>query len=432
MNAATGHIIKKAFGKYHKKCIKLLDSTVALHWISSKLTMLKTWVRTRVVEINCLCDASWWFYVDTKEMVADIGTRKGSNIMDVDESRSWISGLPWMSGPEGEFPTLTLEQIKISQQELNEANKETMIMKTFHTNQNAEVKSSFDEQIKLRYMFSNFLINPNKFRFRKVIRVFALVLKFVWKISKVIPKVLENIIFKHVPPGGLADILKFSSDRYIVTTGLVHDASLKANNVDVKVIELSEHMLRSSMTYFSLKSSKEVKHFLSKTKYQNITKEIDGIFYYSGRILEDYKFDGYPELCEATIDLCSTSFCVPVMDQYSPVAISIALEVHWCQSDVKHTGIEDILRKMLGVVFIIGGRKLAISIKRGCKKCRILHKKSVEVAMGPIQSINLCIAPAYYACQIDIFGPYKSYSLSINVQQLSMVSNVLLLYDWRH
>ena len=95
-------------------------------------------------------------YVDTKEMVADIGTRKGSNIMDVDESRSWISGLRWMSGPEGEFPALTSEQIKISQQELNEANKEIMIMKTFHTNQNAEVESSFDEQIKLRYMFSNF------------------------------------------------------------------------------------------------------------------------------------------------------------------------------------------------------------------------------------------------------------------------------------
>ena len=53
-------------------------------------------------------------------------------------------------------PHLTLEQIKISQQELNEANKETMIMKTFHTNQNAEAESSFDEQIKLRYMFSNF------------------------------------------------------------------------------------------------------------------------------------------------------------------------------------------------------------------------------------------------------------------------------------
>ena len=49
-------------------------------------------------------------------------------------------------GPEGVFPTLTLEQIKISRMKQTK----TMIMKTFHTNQNAEVESSFDEQIKLR------------------------------------------------------------------------------------------------------------------------------------------------------------------------------------------------------------------------------------------------------------------------------------------
>ena len=81
----------------------------------------------------------------------------------------------------------------------------------------------------------------------------------------------------------MADVLKFPSDRYIVTTGLVHDVSPKAN-MGGKVVELSEHMLRSSMPYFSLKSSEEEKHFLSKTKYHNITKEIDGIFYYSGRM----------------------------------------------------------------------------------------------------------------------------------------------------
>ena len=114
-------------GNTLKIYIKLSDSSAALHWISSQLTVLRTWVRTRVAEINRLCDASSWVYVDTKDMVADIGTRKGTKIRDVDESSSWSSGLPWISGPEGEFPTLTLEQIKIS----NEANKETM--KTFHT-----------------------------------------------------------------------------------------------------------------------------------------------------------------------------------------------------------------------------------------------------------------------------------------------------------
>ena len=30
--------------------------------------------------------------------------------------------------------------------------------------------------------------------------------------------------------------------------------------------------------------------------------------------------------------------------------------------------------------------------------------------MGPISSDNLCIAPAFYISQVDIFGPFNSYS----------------------
>ena len=33
MNAATEFTVQKAFGKYHKKCLKLTDSMVTLHWI---------------------------------------------------------------------------------------------------------------------------------------------------------------------------------------------------------------------------------------------------------------------------------------------------------------------------------------------------------------------------------------------------------------
>ena len=67
------------------------------------------------------------------------------------------------------------------------------------------------------------------------------------------------------------------------------------------------------MYYFSLKASEELKQFSNLGIYANITKDIDGVLYYSGRILENYKFDGYPGLCEAAIDLCRTSFCVPVI-----------------------------------------------------------------------------------------------------------------------
>ena len=121
-------------------------------------------------------------------------------------------------------------------------------------------------------------------------------------------------------------------------------------------------------------------------------------------------FEGYPELCQEAIDLYPTSFCVPVMDQYSPVAISIALEIHWHHEDVQHSGIDSMLRQTEAVAHVLGGRSLVKSLKDGCKKCRILNKESIDVVMGPLQSVNLCIAPAFYAAQVDIFGPFKAFS----------------------
>ena len=101
------------------------------------------------------------------------------------------------------------------------------------------------------------------------------------------------------------------------------------------------------------------------------------------------------------------------MDQYSPVAIVIALEIHWNHPDVKHhKGADVIWRQMQRIAHIIGGQKIAVAIKKGCKKCRILNSKSIEVAMGPIQGVTLCIAPAFFASQIDIFGPMKTYSIA--------------------
>ena len=127
----------------------------------------------------------------------------------------------------------------------------------------------------------------------------------------------------------------------------------------------------------------------------------------------NYEFDGCPELCVAAIDLCQTTFCVPVMDQHLPVAISIAMEVHWYHPDVQHRGLEAILSQMQNIAHIIGGRRLAKAITRACTRCRIMNKESIDVIMGPIQNVNLCIAPAFFASQVDIFGPFKSYS-SVN------------------
>ena len=68
------------------------------------------------------------------------------------------------------------------------------------------------------------------------------------------------------------------------------------------------------------------------------------------------------------------------------------------------------LRQVQCAAYIIGGRKLIKAIKRACIRCRIIEKNKVKVTMGPKGDSNLCIAPAFYTTQVDICGPFESYS----------------------
>ena len=144
--------------------------------------------------------------MESQNNPADIGTRKGASVQDVNDMSTWIRGLHWMSGSEDKFPIKNFEQVQLTQQNIIDAKKESMITKCFHANadKSATVSYNADQKIILRYVFSEYLLDPNKFRFRKVIRVFAIVLTFIWKISKNVSKVRQNRVFRHVPPNNLA------------------------------------------------------------------------------------------------------------------------------------------------------------------------------------------------------------------------------------
>ena len=118
LNANTGHIVKLSFSNLHKRCIKLTDSQVVLHWLNNKTAHLKQWVRNRVTEINRLSDCSLRRYIDSKNNIADIGTRKGAMLEDVVEDSNWIKGLKLMSLEEKEFPVKTNEKLRLTSKEL--------------------------------------------------------------------------------------------------------------------------------------------------------------------------------------------------------------------------------------------------------------------------------------------------------------------------
>ena len=136
INTHTGEIVKRSLTNWHQPSIKLTDSQIVLHWISNDNKPLKQYVRTRVIEIKRFTSNQDWFYVNTDNIIADIGTRKGATLKDVSRTSTWINGFDWMHLDHSQFPLKSAENLKLSDSEITEVNKEVQI---FHIN-NKEFK----------------------------------------------------------------------------------------------------------------------------------------------------------------------------------------------------------------------------------------------------------------------------------------------------
>ena len=133
--------------------------------------------------------------------------------------------------------------------------------------------------------------------------------------------------------------------------------------------------------------------------------------YYSGRILSTQTISAGIELTDTMVDLTATTFCVPLVMKSSAIALSIVNEVHWHHELAKHAGVETVLRYILQLAYIIEGRELVRFVRRNCIRCKLILKRTLNVSMGPVSPHQLKIAPAFYATQTDIAGPFNAYSL---------------------
>ena len=415
LNATTGHVVKLSLGKLHKECIKLTDSQVVLHWVSNTQKILKQWVRNRVVEINRLADRSLWRYTPRKNMIADIGTRKGAKLEDVSENSVWIKGLDWMHKDKSEFPVSTVNEIKLCMSEKSIYNEE--ILKNDYTelsfsNQdtcNFAKSKNMSKHLEERYKFCNYLIDPNRFRLKKVINVLALVFLYISNLRFIVKQ-------KNLATASISEIPVVSSqnekktEKYLVTEGRRHKIG---KNVEIQckqgqVIILHDEDIQKSLDYFHRKSTSEIKQFLNKKDYEHMAYEKDRILYYKGRILPTQSFGdqdvvGKRSLSDVMLDLTKTSFAVPLVDSKSPFAFSIVNEVHWYDNEAKHSGVETVLRYSQKIAHILQGRKLVKRFRKACIRCRILSMRTLEVSMGPVKQCNLNIAPAFYMSQVDIY-----------------------------
>ena len=423
LNATTGHIVNLSLEDFITERIHLVDNQIVLFWINNRRSQLKQWTRNRVIETTRLTDRLKWFFIDSENNMADLGTRKGAKISDISEESDWINGKEWCRGEKSDFPIKSVDDLKLTDDELKDYNAElndlldedwihqhlskSYSMHYVYTNFSV-LSDSTAEKVKKRYEFSKYILDPNKFRFRKVIRIVAILFLFL---SKMLKRLKEPRQLSQNHPGtALPNQFQFSNDQYLVTQGYSKAPFLCKKGL---TIALTEDSLKFALSYYFQKGTLEVKHFLPKDSYKNISKEIDGILQYSGRILPSQKIDNELQLADVCTDLTSSTFCVPILDKHSPISYSIINEVHWHSDDARHSGNETVWRFVQLIAFVIEGKPLVKTFREECPRCRYLKKKAIEVAMGPISDDHLKIAPPFYSCQVDICGPFSSYS-SVN------------------
>ena len=317
MNARTGHVVKTAFGEHHIKSWKITDSQVALHWIGCTRSKLKMWVRNRVIEINRLTNVGDWCYVESRNMIADVGTRKGMTLEEVGPDSEWINGLEWMKGEERDFPLKTATEIVLGIESRKEARKESIVIDIDGLEEQSSQCCVYmsdrcvPEEVGSRYKYSQYVIDPNRFRFRKVVRVLGLVLTFIKNILARISKVnvFPNNAIPHCEGLKIPDTFSYRWDKYLVTTG-----KKGVNATECKgglVVDLHESMIKAALWYFYKKGTEEIKQFVPEARYKNISKEINGIMYYIGRILPTQEIGGQLTLCDTSFDLTQATFYVP-------------------------------------------------------------------------------------------------------------------------
>ena len=175
----------------------------------------------------------------------------------------------------------------------------------------------------------------------------------------------------------------------------------------------TEDDVSRTMEYLFKKGTNEVKHFNKPEFIKKIAVENKGILFSRSRIMDGQRMSVAEGL--ENLDFlksfkpyqCGISLVSPVLDKFSPLAISIAMYIH--ETLFPHHGYESSFRYSLDYVFIVEGQKLFRELGEDCVECNKLRKKYLDLAMGLLPDENFTVAPCFYVTQLDIYGPVHLY-----------------------
>ena len=427
-------VVKKALGDWVTSSIVAGDSVIALCWATTENKPMAIYHRNRALQIRSSMNLENLYHVRTDCNPSDVGTRPSKvTLKDIGPDSRWERGDEWMklslesATSQGFIKPAANLRIRNDEEEF-EYRKGIVFEKIPEILTKGHVVN--ERRVTLieeRAQFSQYLVLPTKFRFPKLVRILSHVMAFIFKCrNKVGKKFTGNFL--------LEGKLRFSSfsclenqnnlqSPHVLTQGelessnimdeitsdlTLHDRKIFHSTQTVSEGLLVDHELGSdryinlALSYLYRKASIEVQHFCKKELLTKLAVVEDGIVLSKGRLLDDMNFRDTGEL-GLTLGELGVRTRLPIIERHSPLAYCIAEHIHWKVSS--HRGVETCTRMSAENVCILQAPTLYRELSDDCMICAKKRKRFLQVEMGPTSEHQLTLAPPFWSCQVDLFGP---------------------------
>ena len=185
-------LLRKMLDDWVENYIVCSDSNIALCWVSSEKSSLSMFHRNRVIQIRRSSELECMYHVKSNENLADLGTRPEKvKISDIGPDSEWECGKNWMcedikvSIDQGILTPIT--KLRLSEEKDTDVFKEGLLSGDSDLFCNI-VNETRVEKLIQRFNFSQYLLNPTKYDFKKVVRIYALVISFIEKCKQKVSK----------------------------------------------------------------------------------------------------------------------------------------------------------------------------------------------------------------------------------------------------
>ena len=434
-------LVRSWLGDWIESYIIVSDSTISLFWVSSEHKRLSLFHRNRVLQILRGSSVNNLYHVKTSFNPADLGTRPSKvKLEDIHPCSKWICGEEWMTwsvekAVQEEIlkPVAELRMKKEEEEIFNEGcvfDKVPEVLTRGHVLNETRIK-----KLEQRASFSQYLILPTKFGFRKLVRIYSYIFSFVKKLQQLVKRRRPDL-FQHTEK----EMHYFSLFHTTTSTGsAVRDIQSNISGLEAESEKDKSHQLLAyfgnhevtasssdrftltqtdrrcstpvptgmfinlSLCYLFRRATLEVKQFNNRSTVEKIAVESDGILLSTSRFFQGVKFVEAGGLKPGDLEHMGIKSKVPILDRFSPLSYCIAQHVHSNLS--VHRGPETCFRTSLQHCFIMQGLPLFTELQAECIRCKKIRKKYLQQLMSPLSDHQLTIAPPHWATQMDLFGP---------------------------